>query len=236
MLADLSAPTHSGALGPHVHLPGASRFELIEFIASELPRWRDRSERPNETSETVLTSQLCGHLNSAARHSRWDFVQFRVEQADEQNKNRKIDLVPSPCGVTIVIEGRVHSDFDTILPIECKRLPTPKGTDRDEREYVVSRFTSMGGIQRFKAEHHGASHSVGAMIAYLQNDTPTIWIDRMKEWIKGMIDLREIGWSSSDHLVLVSNDSIQRLTLLRSNHARVSKGTIELRHLWIAMN
>ena len=50
-------------------------------------------------------------------------------------------------GVAICVEGRRHTDFDSLMPIECKRLPTPKGDDRDEREYVFSEHTSTGGIQ-----------------------------------------------------------------------------------------
>jgi hypothetical protein len=228
--------TNSGSLSPDVHLPATSRFELIEFIASELPRWRDRIDRPHETSETVLTSQLCGHLNSAARLSSWDFLQFRVEEQDEQKRNRKIDLVPSPCGATVIIEGRRHTDFDTILPIECKRLPTPTETGRDEREYVVSKSNSTGGIHRFKVGLHGGTHAVGAMIAYVQTDTPSLWTTRVENWIKDMIDAGQAGWSPSDYLLILRDDSIKRLTVLRSTHSRLGKGAIELRHLWVGMN
>lgn len=96
MLANLQDSAASGTLGQDVHLPGTSRYRLIEFIANELPLWRDRQDRPNQTAENALTSQLCGHLNSAAKNSRgWDFLQFRVEEPDTVKKGRKIDLVPS---------------------------------------------------------------------------------------------------------------------------------------------
>jgi hypothetical protein len=166
MLANLSPISYqSGTLKKDVHLPGSSLRELLDFITDELPRWRDRPDRNPETSETILTSQLCAHLNSAARNSHgWDILQFRIEEPDEQQRGRKIDLVPAPCGAIVWIEGRGYTDFEFLLPIECKRLPTPRGQDRDEREYVFSQYTSTGGIQRFKAGHHGASHSLGAMI------------------------------------------------------------------------
>src|SRR4051812_14494117 len=88
MLANLSSSlVTSGSLNKEVHLSAASRYELLDFIANELPRWRDRDDRPNATAETSLTSQLCAHLNSVARHSAgWDFLQFRVEEPDEQAK------------------------------------------------------------------------------------------------------------------------------------------------------
>jgi len=239
MLADLSdASTHAGTLSHDVQLPATSRHELLDFIAEELPRWRDRPERRNETSEASLTSQLCAHLNSAARHSDgWDILQFRSEEPDEQNKNRKIDLVPAPCGTTICIEGRRHTDFDPLLPIECKRLPTPKGKDRDEREYVINRHASTGGIQRFKAGHHGATHSLGAMIAYVQEDSAMLWDQRVAEWIKDLVDSGQPGWTAADFLHLEREVKAQNIAIFRSLHPRDnSLQEIELRHLWLQMN
>jgi hypothetical protein len=239
MLADLSdTSTHIGAFARDVHLPATSRYELLEFIATELPRWRDRTDRKAETSETVLTSQLCAHLNSAARHSNgWDILQFRCEEPDELNKTRKIDLVPAPCGTAICIEGRRHTDFDPILPIECKRLPTPAGDKRDEREYVVNRHASTGGIQRFKFGLHGGAHTLGAMIGYLQEDAASIWNERVEQWIQDLVDSGEPGWTSDDFLHLEREAKAQRLTVFRSLHARgKALQEIELRHLWLQMN
>lgn len=230
--------TTSGALGRDVHLPATSRYALIDFIGNELPPWRDRSDRGKETSETVLTSQLCAHLNSVARHSKgWDFLQFRTEVPDEKHKGRKIDLVPSPCATTVWIAGRRHTDFDTLLPIECKRLPIPKGKDRDEREYVINQYASTGGIQRFKTGHHGAKHTFGAMIAYVQDDTIAIWDKRIEEWIKELAKSGQPGWTPKDLLQLQSEDAAQQMAVLRSSHTR-DKGLkdIELRHLWLRMN
>ena len=239
MLAD--NPDNSaqfGTLARDVHRPTTFRHELLDFIAGELPRWRDRPDRPKETSETVLTSQLCSHLNSAARHSAgWDILQFRVEEPDEQNKGRKIDLVPAPCGVAICVEGRRHTDFDSLMPIECKRLPTPKRADRDEREYVISRYTSTGGIQRFKAGNHGATHTIGAMIGYVQEETTGFWNNRVAGWIGELVAGGQPGWTSKDLLRLEREDAASRLAVLRSSHERQNDlAAIDLRHFWMEMN
>jgi hypothetical protein len=233
--SDISA--QFGSLGKDVHVPETFRHELIDFIMGELPSWRDRPDRPAETSETILTSQLCAHLNSVARHSSgWDILQFRVEEADAENKGRKIDLVASSCGASICIEGRKHNEFETLLPIECKRLPIPAGKDRDEREYVISRHSSTGGIQRFKAGHHGAAHSIGAMIAYVQNETIPVWDKRVEGWIAALAG-NEAGWSSKDLLKMVRTDTSARISTLRSTHARTNGlAEIALRHIWIEMN
>jgi hypothetical protein len=239
MLSDSpDALTSSGALDKDVHLAATSLRELLEFVAEELPRWRDRPDRPPETSETALTSQLCAHLNTAARRSGgWDFLQFRVEEPDEQQKGRKIDLVPAPCAANVWVDGRRHSEFDPLLPIECKRLPTPKDIKRDEREYVINRHASTGGIQRFKAGLHGAIHTFGAMIAYVQEDTTALWCKRVGEWISGLITSGQPGWTREDMLHHDHDDKAHRMTVLYSKHTR-DKGLrdIELRHLWLEMN
>ena len=239
MLANsLNNHAQSGTLSRDVHLQMSSLYELLNFIADELPRWRDRPERKNHSSETELTSQLCGHLNSSARHSTgWDFLQFRIEEPDEQQKGRKIDLVASPCDATVWVDGRRCSDFDTLLPIECKRLPTPKGKDRDEREYVINRKATTGGIQRFKAGHHGGNHALAAMIAYVQDETATIWHSRVTTWIEELNKAGNPGWSLKDLIHLEPDSGRAGLTIYHSLHTR-EKGLpdIKLRHLWLKMN
>ena len=239
MLANIpNASARSGSLDEDVHLPATSRYELLDFIADELPRWRDRSDRKRETSETSLTSQLCAHLNSAARRSTgWDFLQFRIEEPDEQTKGRKIDLVPAPCDTTVWIEGRRHADFDPLFPIECKRLPTPKDKDRDEREYVISRNASTGGIQRFKAGHHGAGHTFGAMIGYVQQETRMFWNTQVAGWINELVESGQNGWTAKDLLHHEHDDKTLQLAVLRSSHTRENGlPDIELRHIWVQMN
>lgn len=238
MLANSDTTAQSGSLNRDVHLPSTSRNELLGFISNELPQWRDRNDRNDEKAETVLTSQLCAHLNSAARRSTgWDHFQFRTETPDERKKARKIDLIASPCGTAIWIEGRRHSDFDAILPIECKRLPIPKDKDRDEREYVINRYASTGGIQRFKAGDHGSTHKLAGMIAYVQEETMGIWETRIREWITGLIKSEQPGWTAEDFLHLEHNDEVQQITVFRSSHTRTGNlEKIELRHLWLNMN
>ncbi|MDD5470669.1 MAG: hypothetical protein PHP05_01975 [Sideroxydans sp.] len=239
MLADsLSTHAQIGVLDIDVHLQMASLYELLDFIADELPSWRDRPELKNISSETELTSKLCGYLNSAARRSAgWDFLQFRSEESDEQQKGRKIDLVASPCNAIVWVEGRRCTDFDTLLPIECKRLPTPKDKDRDEREYVISQNSSTGGIQRFKAGHHGGNHAVAAMIAYVQNQTALIWQGRINAWINELASSANSEWSVKDLLQLVPDSKKSGLSIYRSAHTRAKGLTdIALTHLWIEMD
>ena len=240
MLANLSPTSYqSGTFSKDVHVPTSFLRELLDFITDELPKWRDRTDRERETSETILTSQLCAHLNSAARNSSgWDILQFRIEEPDEQHRVRRIDLVPAPRGTTVWIEGRGYHDFDSLMPIECKRLPTPQDRKkRDEREYVFNQYGSPGGIQRFKAGHHGASHSLGAMIGYIQEETVALWHRQVVEWIIQLAKTGEPGWTETDVPKIVRSDETLRSAVLISSHDREGgRSRIELRHLWLEMN
>jgi hypothetical protein len=238
MLADSPITAQTGRLEPEVQLPGTARSELLEFIADELPRWRDHPERKPETSETALTDQLCDHLNSATRTSDgWSRIQFRTEVPDEVRRGRAIDLAPKPCGVVLVIEGRRHTQFDTLLPIECKRLPTPREGGRDEREYVVTATGSTGGMQRFKFGHHGAAHRDAAMIGYVQEQTFSHWLAQVNAWIRDLSSETDSAWSYMDALQPLKDDSAVGLCTLCSHHQRGSGlGEIALQHLWIKMN
>lgn len=238
MLADRGAPPpETVGLPSDVHMSSAQRFALIDFIGGQLPIWRDRPDRRPDTAETALTSHFSRHLNGVARKSLvWNFVQFSVEDRDEVRKDRKTDLAAAPSGVKVWIEGRAISDQESILPIECKRLPTPPDNGRDSREYLFSSHRSAGGVQRFKAGHHGANHSLCAMIAYVQADDLPVWHDRVNEWVGALTAANEAGWSAGDALTLDKHDLQSRWAMLQSRHVRAGDlSDVELRHLWIVM-
>jgi len=221
-----------------VQMPDTFCREVIDFVAEQLPQWKGRlSAIERQASETFLTDRLRSHLNSATRHADgMDVLQFGTEVPDEMKKGRAIDLAAKPCGAVLVIQGRAYTDFETILPVECKRLPIPKGKDRDEREYVHSVHSSTGGIQRFKAGHHGSKHNLGAMIAYVQEDEANAWLERVSEWIQNLAREVPSSWSLED-LLHQSVSSIIDVTRLQSCHGRgPSLGAITLEHLWLTMN
>ncbi len=238
MLADHGQVTaSSGSLKSDIHLRSEWRASLISFIASLLPIWRDDPSRPPASNEAMLSAQLCGFLNSHARLSTgWDFLQFRREEPDENLRGRAIDLVAAPSGANIWIEGRQYTEYCSLFPIECKRLPTPRGTTRDEREYLISRYSSTGGIQRFKQGHHGASHSYAAMIAYIEKNDIPFWTDQVSRWVAALCKAAEAGWTSNEALVLNHHDVSARSARLRSSHARISGlAPIDIDHLWVEM-
>jgi hypothetical protein len=235
MLADrseISAP--AGSLRSDIYVPAEWLTTLISFIVNSLPQWRDDPRRPWEGAEPRLTAQLCSFLNSTTRLTPgWDFLQFKREEPDETARQRSIDLVAAPSGAVIWIEGREYSEYRTLLPIECKRLPTPSGSRRDAREYLYSEHDTTGGVQRFKAGHHGAMHRRAAMIGYLQERDILFWRDQLNHWITEFQTSELPGWTDDDRLHLSAHDSDRRIATLQSRHARAGLNPILLDHLWI---
>lgn len=229
--------SQAGALNADVQITGEWLSSLLEFIAAALPAWRDDPARTAVHGETRLTAQLCARLNSLTRHSPgWDILQFRREEPDDTDARRAVDLVAAPRGEIIWLAGREYNEYQTLLPIECKRLPTPLGADRDEREYLISQYTSTGGIQRFKEGHHGAGHLRAAMIGYIQDGDVHHWVQQIDAWIDAIVAEPTHGWSADDKLALIQNYASERVAALRSRHNRqCGLQPIRIDHLWIEM-
>lgn len=238
MLADQSPEVQQGAFADDIQLPSSAKLEILRFIAAELPNWRDDPERADNAGETILTEQLCEYLQNAAYQSNdWSHINFRTETSDETDGRRKIDLTVKPLGAALIIENRRHTKYDSLFPIECKRLPTPDGKDRDEREYVTNEPKTTGGIYRFKFEHHGASHNFAAMIGYVQEQDFAHWKTQINDWILALAKDTPSKWSKKDTLDAEPNESQSETLTLQSNHPRPETlSDIELHHLWIAMN
>ncbi|MDP3851179.1 MAG: hypothetical protein Q8Q59_11790 [Luteolibacter sp.] len=238
MLAENSHHVQSGHLDREIHLPSTAKHELVDFISEQLPLWRDHPDRPDKQSETALTEYLCDHLNSAVYHSEtWSHVQFRTETGDETHAGRKIDLTVKPRAASLIIEGRRHSQFDPLFPIECKRLPTPKEKDRDEREYVITEPGTTGGMQRFKFGHHGAAHDFVAMIAFVQEYDFQHWHGKLNGWISDLTQVPNSSWKLDEVLHVVDVSKKSKICSLASTLQRLGKlNDCEVRHLWVQMN
>lgn len=233
MLAERMSGVNKGSLGSNVLLKAESLYQLLDFVGDELAVWAGRADRTTKTAEAALTSQFCNHLNSASRRSGWDFIQFRTEVPDEEKASRAIDLSVSPCNAVIEVSGRTVTDLDMLLPIECKRLPTPKDKDREETEYVYTEKSTTGGIQRFKDGHHGSRHTLAAMIGFVQEPATPSWLSKVISWVDDRALAKTPGWSSFDRLqaIGVSNKPVSRY---KSYHDRQGGlDPIEIRHYWL---
>lgn len=239
MLADsINIVPQSGHFDPEIHHPFTVKMELVSFIADELPLWREHPDLPTAEAEPKLNEYLCDHLNGAVyKSSTWDHIQFRSETADEICGGRRTDISVKPLAATFIIEGRRHSQFQALFPIECKRLPTPVGKNRDPREYVTSEPRTTGGIQRFKFGYHGAAHTFAAMIAYVQEQTFSHWIHQINRWILELAVEQPTIWCDTDILYQLSDNLITGVSILKSELERTDdKGKCELMHLWVKMS
>lgn len=233
MLADtFTRSLGLGSLAPGVHEPGIFLRQIVDFIEDHLCRWRDHPDRRAVQSEPELTAQLAAYLNSAARYS-LDVVQFVAEVPDSVQPGRRLDLAAQSSGAHLRVEGRSYTLFDVLLPIECKRLPTPNESRRDEREYVlVNGGGTTGGIQRFKLGVHGAAHAVAVIIGYIQDGDAEQWLQCVNRWLTEAGEADPL-WAGEQLAVVAKANAAHRF---HSNHRRLrGSGSVGLWHLWIEM-
>lgn len=241
MIADESHQTPAiGIPDSEVLDAGAFRREIVAFVERELPVWRDRPERPDCDDEPRLNEFLCGHLNSASRRQCFDSVQFLTEPV--QTAGRRGDIAVKPLG-TIRVEGRTYYDFLQLLPIECKRLPTPPDIRRSDLEYVHGKpGHRTGGIERFKHGLHGPTNQHALMIAYVQAESFTHWLTAINtRLVKLAADGVDEGiWNPSEPLSNCTSAHSPEVQRLKSCHRRLrppcSSDNLEMEHIWLRMN
>jgi hypothetical protein len=241
MIADESPKTPTiGIPDSEVLDAGAFRREIVAFVERELPVWRDRPERPNCDDEPRLNEFLCGHLNSASRRHCFDSVQFLTEPV--QTAGRREDIAVKPLG-TIRVEGRTYYDFEQLLPIECKRLPTPPDSRRSDLEYVHGLpGHRTGGIERFKHGLHGPTKQHALMIAYVQAESFTHWLAAINARLaKLATEGADNGiWNPAEPLSSCTPAHGAEVHRLRSCHRRLSppcsSDNVEMEHVWLRMN
>ena len=141
------------------------------------------------------------------------------------------------------MEGRTYNDFEQLLPIECKRLPTPTDNRRGDLEYVHGLpGHRIGAIERFKHGLHGPTNRRALIIAYVQAESFNHWITVINA---RLALLAENGtddglWHPAEVLsgaAVTDGTDIQKLT---SNHRRrvppSDSNVVDLEHLWLRMN
>ena len=232
MLADNPSLSAIGTFDEQLHEPSTFLNAILDFIGQQLPVWRDDPKRTKSSAETLLTAQLCRFLNGATRRSHLDHVNFQTEVPDTIKGNRTLDLAPAPSRCTIWIEGRKYTYYDALIPIECKRLPTPKSKTRERREYLHTFVKKGGGVQRFREGLHGADHDIGAIIGYVQSHSATRWFATLNYWIAAFERKAIASWTKDEQLRSKIDFPTEGRITATSNHPR-NGSPIELRHLLI---
>lgn len=164
----------------------------------------------------------------------------RFDHEEYQSSYRRADLSMSTVESTI-IGARLHTIYDPILVLECKRLPAPSH-DR-EKEYVTGgKESTSGGIQRFKLGVHGEDLTLAAMIGYLQQNSASDWHREINAWILELCSgaIRDgCAWNERETLSPLKEDVSKGVSSCWSVHGRTGSrlsNEIEIHHLWIAMN
>ena len=154
--------------------PGRLYVVLLSFIDNNIDEFKPLTE---DSAEDAITADLSRYLTEKAYNTGMPFM--------FTNQDLRAD---------IGVHGRAYipENSHKFCWIEAKRLPTPKGTRRDEREYVFvdhSKYEGNGGIERFKLNKHGLNKHgeglpVAIMIGYVQEGEFDNWVDKVNEWLK----------------------------------------------------
>lgn len=240
MIADESRPIPAlGNLAAGILELGAFCREIVFFIEHELPIWRQRSSISAVEDESRLNQSLCLHLDKVSRRN---FNVVRFLQEPLQGPNRNADLGVFPLN-TLNLDGTNFDDEAQLLPIECKRLPTPPGNRRSDLEYVHGQpGHRTGGIERFKHGLHGPKNQHALMIGYVQAKAFEHWLgainERLAKLAKGGAD--EGLWNPAERLDTEASGPSAKVQRLASRHQRrrppCASGSVNMQHLWLLMN
>jgi hypothetical protein len=219
---------------------GAFYQAIVCLIEQELPVWRDRPLRPPFQDEPKLNQSLCLHLDSTARHRGFDSIRFVQEGIQAGSRRTDIGvMVPG----TIIVEGRDYEDFIQLLPIECKRLPTPPDKRRSDFEYIHGLAGHRSGaIERFKYGLHGPTNQQAMIIAYVQEQSFKHWQTTINHRLRKLADdhADEGLWEPTELLSVGPTPPSAICQKLGSNHQRLqppaSSPHVQIEHLWLLMN
>lgn len=240
MIADEFHPNPAlGNLDAEVLELGAFCREIVSFIERELLLWRQRPEIAQVEGEPCLNQSLCLHLDRASRH-RFDSIRFLQEPIQSTGRNADIGVLPVNA---IVVEGIGYQDYEQLLPIECKRLPTPRGSRRSDLEYVHGLpGQRTGGIERFKLGLHGRENWHGLMIAYVQATSFAHWRTTINTRLAEMAADGSTArlWSPAEALSACESPANLEVARFKSQHRRLQppccSAQVDMEHLWVRMN
>ena len=141
---------------------------------------------------------------------------------------------------TITVEGRDYQDFVQLLPIECKRLPTPPDKRRSDCEYVHGLTGHRtGAIERFKHGLHGPTNEHAMIIAYVQEESFGHWERVINERLLKLA-VADALWDPVELLSAASTSQRAICQKYRSHHRRLqppaSLPQVGIEHLWLLMN
>lgn len=220
----------SNTIGTLSSVPDGSIINhIFNFVSEILTDFKANSDE----NENSITNKLCISLN---QHKPAEFPYFFHHQNIEDEKiNTSTDFAVFS---TFPYSNEINTN--AWVKFEAKRLTTSLPRKR-EREYVIGeyyqgkRVCNSGGIERFKNERHGKDVKIAGLIGYLQAESFSYWLEKINGWIQNEIDMphdNSLNWTNDDKLLLFKSET--RIALYSSQSTRISRGCIQLRHLWIS--
>ena len=136
---------------------------------------------------------------------------------------------------------RIWGDAEFVLEarkqFEAAGIPVTVADDpkRERREYLHMQKKTGGGVQRFKAGHHGAAFELGALIGYVQEGTVDGWYETLNRWVRVLVRSKILGWTPAESLRPISPGPAAGTARSHSANERPGSTPITLHHLWIEM-
>jgi predicted transport protein len=186
--------------------------ELVNYIAQELPNFKDSEEfvdilmkKKNENQHSLA---LCVFMTNTCK------AKFNFQRENSQKGSSTIDI-------------GIYKGSILIFTIEAKVLPTPlTDSKRKEYEYV---YGDGAGIKRFKTGHHGVDNmdnniDENGLIAYIKESDFIFWHSKVNQWIS------DAKWNDSEKLQM---DYFNHIGKLNSKHERLDNSEVVLHHFWV---
>ncbi len=194
--------------------PNKEVQKLIAYVGEKLPFFPQSNEYREilrkKKNEDQHSGAMCVYMTNACQ------AKFNFQRENAQFGSHTIDI-------------GVYKGAILIFVIEAKILPTPEGTNNNQRvehEYV---YGKGAGIQRYKDGVHGVDNENtlfpdGGMLAYVKENDFAFWHSKVNQWIL------DAEWGATEQLQKVNLDKIATFI---SAHSRKDGSVIRLHHFWV---
>lgn len=217
------------------NIPNGQHTEsVVSFIERYLPSFALNAPIRETDNEWFLNDNLEIFFNHESKctsdtEEEYPFF-FKAEPKDHVEKGKP--------DIGAILSIKSQRNYTPFFVIECKRLPTPRATVEEKKEYVTGH---KGGITRFKRNEHGVNLPINAMIGYIEEHDFGYWYNEINSWIlslNGTIENsknpnKDITWDATEILKSIYQKDIARL---HSIHPRVNstlQPSVTLIHFWV---
>ncbi len=205
-------------------------FKIIETIRTALPHFASSVLNEGIEDEKGLNGRLARFINNIADHQNMPYS-AQIESMEDETRG---DSPAADIGIHLKVDD-ISTDPPKITVFEGKRLSANLDSRR-RREYVIGhekngKHIPCGGIERFKLSVHGGKFSRAGMIGYMQDGSPSQWLEKINGWVSELsLQHHSPNWSEEELLVpAVTSGQVSKSEsiVLRKNDK------IQLVHLWI---